>query len=500
MAEIGKIAVIGTGTMGRGIVQWAAEGGATVLAFDEREGAAAGAKTFISDMLQRAVSRGRMAEADRDAALGRIVVAERMEDIADADLVVEAIIEDLDAKRDLFRRLDGIVGENTILVSNTSSLSVTACASACRDPGRVAGLHFFNPVPLMKVVEVISGERTRPEVIDALLAFVARTKHAPVVCSDTPGFIVNHAGRGLGTEGLRIIQEGVATFADVDRVMRQCAGFPMGPFELLDLTGLDVSAKVLREIYDAYFQDPRYKPTPLVYRRVEAGLFGRKVGEGFYRYQDGSKVEPPEAEVPQRVPARFFLEGGEEALAARLREGGLTPVDDAADADVVVLCPFGDDATTAALAGNYQPEKVVAVDALLPACLESGGRATLMATLVTPKETVDIVHAALAAAGLRVTRIADSPGFIAQRVLANIVNTACEIAQQRIATPQDIETGVSRGLGYPQGPLAIGDTIGPRRILDILERLQAITGDPRYRPSLWLRRRANLGLSLKTAE
>jgi 3-hydroxybutyryl-CoA dehydrogenase len=365
----------------------------------------------------------------------------------------------------------------------------------------VAGLHFFNPVPLMKVVEVIRGERTSQEVVDTLAQFVSQSAHRPVLCADTPGFVVNHAGRGLYTEGLRIVREGVADFADVDRVMRDCAGFPMGPFELFDLTGIDVSSRVLREIYESFFHERRYQPSALVYRRVDAGLFGRKVGEGFYLYQDGRRIEPPEAEAPSHRKATFRVDAPREAarhIAAALASGGLTEV--TVNADVVVVAPFGTDATTTATALKHDPRRLVAIDPMFSERLVEGGRATLMSTPVSARETADTIHAALLAAGLRVTRIADSPGFIAQRVLANIVNTACEIAQQRIATPADIEEGVKRGLGYPTGPLALGDRIGPARVMAILESLQSATGDQRYAPSLWLRRRAMLMASLATPE
>jgi 3-hydroxybutyryl-CoA dehydrogenase len=498
-ASVRAIGVIGTGVMGRGIIQWAAQCGATVFAHDARVGAAAEAVASVGDMLARSVSRGRLSEAERGAMLRRIHVAETIADLSAADLVIEAIVEDLHAKRQLFSALEKIVGEDAILCTNTSSLSVTACARDCAHPGRVAGLHFFNPVPLMKVVEVIRGERTGSDVIDRLVGFIRGGDHHPLVCGDTPGFVVNHAGRGLSTEALRIVQEGVAAPVDVDRVMREYGGLPMGPFELFDLTGLDVSSRVLREIYDGFFQDPRYRPSPLVYRRVDAKLYGRKVNEGFYPYANGKKIEPAEVSAPPPSAARAYVDGPDIAREIFAR-GGLALVADPAGADIILICPFGDDATTAALSAGFDPRKTVAIDTLLPERLGEGGRATLMGTPVTAGEKIEAIHAALAGAGLRVTRIADSPGFIAQRVFANIVNTACEIAQQRLAAPADIDAGVRFGLGYPDGPLAMGDRIGRRRILHILERLQNITGDPRYRPSLWLRRRVQLDISFTTPE
>ena len=487
--------------MGRGIMQWAVEAGADVIAFDTCAGAAEEACRFVNAMLDRSVVKGRIAADARDDMTSCLRQVAAIGDISSCDIVIEAIVEDLDAKRRLFAGLEDVVSDQAILCTNTSSLSVTACAGECRLPGRVAGMHFFNPVPLMKVVEVVRGERTDASVVERLLELVRRSSHRPVVCSDTPGFVVNHAGRGLYTEGLRILREGVAGYADVDRVMRDCAGFPMGPFELFDLTGLDVSSKVLREIYESFFHERRYQPSPMVYRRVAAGLYGRKSGQGFYGYADGRKVEPPEAEIPAVCDASFIIDAAPEieaSFAANLVAGGLRQVQQ--NAEIIVVAPLGTDATTAAVAGGHDPSRVVAIDPLAQTSFDGATRATIMGTPVTSSEALDAVHAALIGAGYRVTRITDSPGFILQRVLATIVNIACEIAQQRIASPDDIEAGVKLGLGYPQGPFDLGDSIGAAVVLKILEGLQACTSDPRYAPSLWLRRRAMLGLSLSTPD
>jgi 3-hydroxybutyryl-CoA dehydrogenase len=496
---IETIGVIGSGAMGRGICQWAVESGAVVLVFDSKEGASAGARAYIADIFERSVSKGRLTSGARDDMLGRLKIAQSLPDLADADFVIEAIVEDLAVKQRLFAELENIVVDNAIICTNTSSLSITGCASACRVPERVIGLHFFNPAPLMKVVEVVKGERTTPETTGRVVDFVRRTQHKPIVCDDTPGFVVNHAGRGLSTEGLRIVQEGVAEFVDVDRVVREYVGLPMGPFELFDLTGLDVSSRVLMEIYDGFFQEPRYRPSPLVYRRVGAKLYGRKVGAGFYSYIDGKKMEPKEVAPLNESRGTMFVHDNL-ALSELLLQAGTALERSPSQADAIVVCPFGDDATATAVSLGYDPRKVVAVDTLLPEKLTKGGRATLMLTPVTEPHAADTAHAALLSAGLLVTRISDSPGFIAQRIVANIVNTACEIAQQRIASPDDVEEGVKRGLGYPLGPFALGDKVGGGRILEILRRLQALTGDPRYRPSVWLRRRVELGVSLATTE
>lgn len=492
------IGVVGAGLMGRGIAQIAATGGIKVRLYDTRAGAAAEARDFAAGMIARAAEKGRLDAATAKRAPDNLIVAEALTDLADCRVVVEAIVEQVAPKQDLFKALEEIVADDAILATNTSSLSVTAIAATCRRPQRVAGFHFFNPVPLMKVVEVIDGARTEPAVCDALTDLAERMGHRPVRAKDTPGFLVNHAGRGYGTEALRIVAEGAATHADIDRVLREAAGFPMGPFELMDLTGLDVSHTVMESIYHQFYEEPRFRPQPETARRFAAGLFGRKVGEGFYAYDGKTMAVPDEPPVPDALPHAVWISevhrDAREALAEALRPSGVKILDDAAPpADALCLVtPLGSDATHAALAEGLDPTRVVAVDTLLG----FDKRITVMANPATAKAQRDAAHALLATTGQPVTAIADSPGFIAQRVLAHVVNVAAEIAQQRIATPADIDAAVRLGLGYPAGPLTWGDRLGARRLLTILETMQRITGDPRYRPSLWLRRRALLGLSL----
>jgi 3-hydroxybutyryl-CoA dehydrogenase len=496
-----SLAVIGTGVMGRGIAQIAAQAGIRVVLYDTRSGAAPAARDYVAQMLSRLAEKGRLAPDAAKAALDRIEIANVLERLDACDVVVEAIVEDLAAKRELFGHLEGIVSPECVLATNTSSLQVTAIAAECRHPERVAGFHFFNPVPLMKVVEVIDGVMTAPWVGEALAALAGRMGHTPVRAKDTPGFIVNHAGRAYGTEAFQILREGIAEFHQIDRVLREAAGFRMGPFELLDLTGLDVSHAVMESIYNQYYQEPRYRPSPIAALRVMAGLLGRKSGDrGFYRYS-GGKAEPipePPPPPPADVPVWVSGEGLGPALVdlvakldPRARSG--------AKPDERALClvaPLGKDTTTAALAEGLDPTRTVAVDCLP----ELAKRRTLMTTPLTSPAMRDAAHALFAKDGVPVTVIHDSPGFIAQRVIAQIVNIGCDIAQQRIATPQDIDRAVTLGLGYPAGPLTWGDTVGPARILAILGELFDFYQDPRYRPSPWLKRRARLGVSLLAPE
>jgi 3-hydroxybutyryl-CoA dehydrogenase len=486
--------VAGSGTMGRGIVQVLAQCGARVRVFDAQAGAAAKAKAAIGKTLAGQVAKGRMAQGDADGALGRIEIAGSAAEFRDCHLVVEAIVEELGAKQALFRELEGIVGEDCILASNTSSLSVTAMAAACRNPGRVAGYHFFNPVPLMKIVEVVDGELTEPWVGEALASLAKRYGHTPVRCKDTPGFVVNHAGRGFVPESLRVLQEGVADFATIDRILVDAAGFRMGPFSLMDLVGLDVAHAVMKSMHQQYYGEPRYQPAYIAETRVAAGLLGRKTGRGWYRYDKENNAEKiPERPVPAAKPGPVWAVPELKELAAKL--GARVEAKPTPDA-LCLVAPLGADASTTALELGLDARRTVAIDPLFG----FAKRRTLMTTPVTTKEARDAAHALLAADGVPVSVIRDSAGFVAQRVVAHIVNVGCDIAQQGIAAPGDLDRAVMLGLGYPKGPLAMGDAAGPARILAVLEAMHDLYKEPRYRPSPWLTRRARLGVSLLTPE
>src|SRR5688572_18668487 len=274
--------VAGAGTMGRGIAQVLAQCGVRTLVFDAQPGAARKAKDSIAQSLGKLVEKGRLGAGDAEKTVGRIEIIDSVEAFAPSQVVVEAIVEDLAAKRELFAALERSVKGDCILASNTSSLSVTAMAAACKRPGRVAGYHFFNPVPVMKVVEVVDGILTEPWATDALTGLAKRFGHTPVRCKDTPGFIVNHAGRAYVPEALRVLSEGIADFATIDRILVDAAGFRLGPFGLMDLVGLDVAHAVMKSMYAQYFEEPKYRPSFLAEPRVAAGLLGRKTGRGWY--------------------------------------------------------------------------------------------------------------------------------------------------------------------------------------------------------------------------
>lgn len=497
------LGIVGTGTMGRGIAQIAAAAGIDVLLLDARPGAAEDARAGIAATFDMLAGKDRMERGAAEAAKVRLRPVDGEAALAGCHVVVEAIVEDLEAKRALFARLEPIVGGDCLLATNTSSLSVTAIASGCARPGRVGGFHFFNPVPLMKVVEVIDGVLTDPRTGAALAELARRMGHRPVRAADTPGFIVNHAGRGFGTEALRILQDGIASFDEIDRILRDAAGFRMGPFELLDLTGLDVSHPVMESIYGQFYHEPRFRPSYVLRQRLTAGLLGRKAGRGFYAYEGGRQVPVPAPALPRGERRPVWIAADEPGWRddlARIVDGAgwqLDPGDVPAAGSLCLVAPLGRDATTTALALGADPARTVAIDPLL---FGTSARRVLMTTPATAAAFRDTAAALAAADGTPVSLIQDSPGFVAQRTLATIVNIACEIAQQRIASPEDVDDAVRLGLGYPLGPLAWGDAIGPHRLLRVLGALLDATGDPRYRPSVWLSRRARLGLSLLSPE
>jgi 3-hydroxybutyryl-CoA dehydrogenase len=485
--------VTGSGTMGRGIVQVLAQCGVRTLVFDAQPGAAARARDAIAKSLAGLVEKKRVRQADADATMGRIEIVDTLSALKACHVVVEAIIEQLPAKQELFKALEAIVSDTCILASNTSSLSVTAMASACARPGRVIGYHFFNPVPVMKIVEVVDGELTEPWVGDAMVALAKRYGHKPVRCKDTPGFIVNHAGRGYVPESLRVLQEGVADFATIDRILVDAAGFRLGPFGLLDLVGLDIAHGVMKSMHGQYYGEPKYTPSFLSDPRVAAGLLGRKTGRGWYTYgKDGTAEKIPEQPVPPKSSLPVWCVPELKDFVSKFTTLLAKPTPDA----VCIVAPLGHDATTTAIELELDPKNTVALDPVFGFTK----RRTLMTTPVTSPEVRDAAHALLASDGVPVSVIRDSAGFVAQRVVAHIVNVGCDIVQQRIASPEDLDSAVMLGLGYPKGPLGMGDAIGAAKVLQILQAMQKFYREPRYRPSPWLKRRAKLGVSLLTPE
>jgi 3-hydroxybutyryl-CoA dehydrogenase len=499
-----QVGILGAGAMGRGIAQIAAQAGSTVWLFDTQPAAAATAIASLHTTWAQLAAKGKMTEQQVSDCLKRVQPAQELAQLADCQLVVEAIVEKLDVKRAVFADLEAIVSEQAVLATNTSSLSVTAIAAQLKHPGRFAGFHFFNPVPLMKVVEVIAGIKTLPQTCATLAAFARAAGHTPVMAQDTPGFIVNHAGRGYNTEALRIVGESVTDFATVDRILRDQMGFKLGPFELMDLTGLDVSHPVMESIYHQYYEEARYRPSVITAQRLAGGVLGKKTGAGFYTYIDGQKQfpdEPPPPVVtdmpPVWVPAKAARRP---ELYQLLKHLGATieTAQQPSDKALILVAPLGHDVTTIAAVERLDASRTVGIDMMLP---DDATRRRVLATNPATREDMrNAAHALFARDGKAVSVIRDSAGFVTQRVVATIVNIATDMCQQGVCSPSDLDTAVTLGLGYPAGPLALGDSLGPTNVLECLFNLQTVYGDVRYRPSPWLRRRGALGLSLTQTE
>ena len=494
------VGIVGAGAMGRGIAQIATQSGSAVLLFDMQTEASRAAQTAVYAQWDKLLEKGRLDAEQVNAYKSRLNCASALSDLANCNLIVEAIVERLDVKVSLFSELENLVSPNTVLATNTSSLSVTAIAAKLKRPAQFAGFHFFNPVPLMKVVEVIAGLKTNASVCADLATYSKQMGHTPVQAQDTPGFIVNHAGRGYGTEALRIVSEGVADFATIDRILKDQIGFKLGPFELMDLTALDVSHPVMESVYHQYFEEPRYRPSVITAQRLAGGMLGKKVGEGFYRYDNGVQQISPEPPVPQvdemppvwvspRAARRSELLQLLKNLGADI-ETGASPSPQA----LTLVAPLGFDITTVAVVERLDPARTIGIDMMMDDA--STKRRVLATNPATRPDIRRAAHALFARDGKAVSVIRDSGGFVSQRVVATIVNIAADMCQQSICSPADLETAVTLGLGYPKGPLAMGNLYGPTNVLEVLFNMQTVYGDPRYRPSPWLRRRGAIGLSL----
>ncbi|SEN67672.1 3-hydroxyacyl-CoA dehydrogenase [Duganella sp. CF517] len=521
MAALSKdhlVAVIGSGAMGAGIAQVAAVAGYTVKLYDTRPEAVAKAISDIALVFNKLVAKERMSAVAAAAAIARLRAAVTLDDVAGAGLVVEAIVENLDAKRGLFAQLEAIVGDDCILATNTSSISVTAIAAKLRKPERLVGMHFFNPVPLMALVEVISGLATDAAVAQAVCDTAAAWGKNPVHAKSTPGFIVNRVARPFYAEGWRLLSEQAADAATIDAVMREAGGFRMGPFELMDLIGHDVNFAVTQSVFHAYFNDPRFTPSVLQQEMVNAGYLGRKSGRGFYSYGDGSTALPqPQTEPARPVPefVSYTVEQGAkagaprvagssvaDALAERLRAAGITVTHrqspeargHAAGADgapafhcngAAVYLTDGRSATERAR-DNQHPDTV-----LFDLSLDYASATRIAVTCAdqcSPAAYQSVVGL-FQAAGFAVTRLDDVPGMAVMRTVAMLANEAADAVNQGVCSAEAADIAMQKGVNYPRGPLAWADAIGIGQIVTVLTNLAASYGEERYRVSPLLRRK-----------
>jgi 3-hydroxybutyryl-CoA dehydrogenase len=504
------VAVIGAGAMGAGIAQIAAMYGHRVQLHDTRIGASDAAKQSIGKALAALVAKGRLARESADAAVARIATVVTLPDTCVAQLVVEAIVEDLAAKRELFERLEHIVAPECILASNTSSFSITALAGGLKHPGRVVGMHFFNPAPVMPLVEIVSGLATAPEVAATIESTATAWGKSPVRATSTPGFIVNRCARPFYAEGMRLLMERAADPATIDAVMREAGGFRMGPFELMDLIGLDVNLAVTKSVWEAYFRDPRYAPSILQQELVSAGYLGRKTGRGYYDHAQGAAKPAPQSETAQAKPARITVHGDlgvAVPLAQRMAAGGVAvesaPADSRFAGGAIHVAGHAGGAWLALTDGRTATNRVGATGVRDLVLFDLAYDFAIAARLAIARADTcgDAAYAiavgALQAAGIAVSRFDDVAGLAVLRVVAMLANEAADAVVQGVAAPDAIDLAMQKGVNYPRGPLAWGDVIGAAMVRDTIANLAAHYGEDRYRVSPLVARRAATGGALR---
>ena len=485
------VAVVGAGTMGAGIAQVAASAGHAVLLFDTRPGAAQSAVEGIRAQFARLAAKGKLGEAEAQAAGARIAPAATLAELAPTGLVVEAIVEDLAAKQALFRALESIVAPDCLFGTNTSSISVTAIGAALARPDRLAGLHFFNPAPLMALVEIVSGLATAPAVAATLYETAAAWGKAPVHARSTPGFIVNRVARPFYGEALRLLAEGAADCATLDAVLRGAGGFRMGPFELMDLIGHDVNFAVTKSVWEAFFHDPRFLPSLRQQEMVAAGFLGRKSGRGFHDYREGAVPPAPSFAAPCAAPQTFALHGDSpaaQALAARLQLPSTVAHADGRIATAGAAALFVTDGRTAT---RRAAESGLAATVLLDLALDYGTAEVLAIACADQCSAAAAADAAglLQAAGLAVARLDDVPGLAVMRTVAMLANEAADAVNQGVCSATGADAAMRLGVNYPRGPLAWADAIGIDKIVAVLRHLGESYGEDRYRISPLLLRR-----------
>lgn len=485
------VGIVGAGTMGAGIAEVAATAGHPVLLSDTDAGRAESAKAGIAKRLERQAERGRISEAERDARLARLQPLEKLEGLGPAGLVIEAIVEDLAAKQELFLRLEDVVAEDALLATNTSSLSITAIGAPLARPGRVLGLHFFNPAPAMRLVEVVSGLETDPSALETAAATARAWHKESVLVHSWPGFLVNRVARPFYAEALRLVQEQAIDPASLDRVLCEAGGFRMGPFALMDLIGLDVNLAVTRSVFEATHGDRRYAPSWLQEERVRAGHLGRKTGRGFFAH---AAAPPAVAELPLGPrPERIQVEGDlgpAVPLIARAEAAGISV--EQSDGPGLIQLPG---ATLGPSDGRLATARghLVLFDLALD-------YATTPRLAMAASDTVGEAGFATAAGffqalGIAPVRFDDAPGLALTRILAMLANEAAEAVQFGIAAASDVDRAMRLGVNYPAGPLAWAERVGLGRIVAVLDHLHASYGEERYRCCPLLRRKALAGAS-----
>lgn len=480
------VAVVGAGTMGQGIAQVALLAGHRVLIYDINAALASDAVGFVQDRVERMAAKGRLDRAEAEDAIGRIASAAGLAELAGAALVVEAVVEDVTVKRALFAALEEVVSPEALLATNTSSLSVTELAAGLAHPGRFLGLHFFNPAPLLPLVEVVSGFATEPAAADRAYATVLGWGKTPVRCADTPGFIVNRIARPFYAEAFAVYEEQGADPATIDAVLRESGGFKMGPFALTDLIGQDVNEAVTRSVWESFFRSPKFTPSLAQRRLVQSGRLGRKSGHGWYPYGPDAKAPAPHTAGPEDAPAKVTVVGDlgpAAALLDLLEEAGIEVVDVEHGGPYIQLPGEGQlvlaDGKTA-----IEFADVVYFD--LAFDYRDATRIALSVSEDTSERTLAEAVGLFQKLGKKVSVIGDVPGMIVARTVAMLIDLTADAVARGVAGAEDIDTAMRLGVNYPAGPAEWHDRLGRDWAYDLLHHLDERCPGGRYAPSLAL--------------
>jgi 3-hydroxybutyryl-CoA dehydrogenase len=490
------VGIVGSGTMGRGIAEVALLAGYSVYLFDSNAAASEEAAETVRENLQKRVEKKRLSPEQANRAIASLHVARDLDLFSDVALVIEAIIEDLESKQQLFAALERIVNPQSILATNTSSLSITAIAAGVTKPQRVVGMHFFNPAQRMDLVEVVSGLATDPAVVENVCSIAKAWGKAPVCVQSRPGFIVNRVARPFYGEALRLLNEQAAAPATIDAVLREAGGFRMGPFELMDLIGNDVNLAVTQSVFRAFSYDPRYTPSLIQEELVRAGFLGRKTGRGFYEYHENAKKQLPHTEPPAEAPMRVVpveshpvvqplvtllmaARSGSFNLWRSSHPGLLVETDNA-----TVWLTDGRTATERAQETGL--DNTVLVDLALD--YEKAKRIALTKAEQCSDAAYREVVGLFQAAGFVVSRIEDVAGMVIMRIVNCIINEAADAVNQGVCTQEALDLAMEKGVNYPLGPFAWANRIGFTIVREFLANLSFHYGEDRYRISPLIRR------------
>ncbi len=484
--SINNVGVVGAGTMGIGICEVAASFGQHVVLYDLSQEFAQGAMEKLHDRLKRRAFRGKITKEQIADLMGRIELVDDLAHFSACDLVIEAIVEDLSIKQELFKKLEVITSSEALLATNTSSISITAIAAALKEPGRLFGMHFFNPAPVMKLVELVTGQLTHQDHISQAKSICSTWKKTAVVTNSSPGFIVNRVARSYYGETLKMLQEQLATFYHIDAVMTEAAGFRMGPFALMDLIGIDINYAVSKTVYQAMHNDPKFRPSLIQSEMVNANLLGKKTNQGFYKHADGAakpKVEyiHSEAEFDQiTVPEEmtFFSEMFCEFEYDKRKWEG----------DEVIISGCLLQMCDGRLAKDIERENG------LPVCLvdlsfdyQKSQSVNLCFSPSVNQFMRNRIVAVFNKMGKQVIESADQPGMIALRTMAMLINEAADAVFNGVCTAKDVDLAMRYGVNYPKGLLAFAEELGWNHVATALENLQKWFGDDRYRLSPYIR-------------